>query len=84
MGVCAQCQRMRSVMDQAQRELGDRLDVHVLDIRIEATEQLADRFGMRTIPLVILADGAGREVWRHEGYIAYPVLSAAVTERLRR
>jgi thioredoxin 1 len=82
MGVCEQCKRMRPVMAQAAREIGDRVDVHVLDIRQEANEQLADRFGMRTIPLVILADGAGREVWRHEGYIAYPALSAAINGRL--
>lgn len=33
MGVCAQCKRMRPVMQRAARELGDELDVHVLDIR---------------------------------------------------
>ena len=84
MGVCELCKRMRPVMDQARRELGDRVDVHVLDIRVEANDKLADRFGISTIPLVVLVDGAGKEVWRHEGYIAYPTLAAAVTNRLPR
>ena len=82
MGVCEQCRRMAPVMDQARRELGGRLDVHVLDIRQEANEQLAERFGLRAIPLVILVDGAGREVWRHEGYVAYPELSHSVSRRM--
>ena len=84
MGVCEQCKRMRPVMDQARRELGDRVDVQVLDIRVEANDKLADRFGISTIPLVVLVDGAGKEVWRHEGFIAYPALAAAITARLQR
>ncbi len=82
MGVCQQCKRMRPIMDRARRELGDRVDVHVLDIRVEANEELARRFGMQVIPLVVLADGAGREVWRHEGFIDYEPLARAVNERL--
>jgi thioredoxin 1 len=73
MGVCEQCRRMQPMMERAGRELGDRLDVHVLDVRVEANEELARRFGLQVIPLVVLADGSGREVWRHEGFIDYEV-----------
>jgi thiol-disulfide isomerase/thioredoxin len=76
MGVCEQCKRLKPVMEQASRELGGRLDVHVLDIRQDANEQLAERYRMRSIPL--------KELWRHEGYLDFPTLSRAVAERLER
>lgn len=82
MGVCEQCKRMRPVMDRARRELGDRVDVHVLDIRVEANDELARRFEMRVIPLTVLTDGAGRVSWRHEGFVPYEVLARAVEARL--
>jgi thioredoxin 1 len=82
MGICEQCKRMKSVMADAARELAGRVDVHVVDIRNEANERLAENFGVRVIPLVVLADGAGKELWRHEGFVDYPELSKAVKARL--
>jgi thiol-disulfide isomerase/thioredoxin len=82
MGVCAQCKRMKPVMERAARELGGGLDVHVLDIRQEKNEQLAERFKMTSMPLVVLVDGAGKELWRHDGFVDYATLSSAVRERL--
>jgi thioredoxin 1 len=82
MGVCDQCKRMKPVMEQAARELGDQLDVHVLDIRQEEHERLAERFDMTSIPLIVLVDGAGKELWRHEGFVDFATLSRAVGERL--
>jgi len=82
MGVCEQCKKMKPVMEQAARELSDRLEVHVLDIRDEANERLARRYQMTVIPLVVLADGAGNELWRHEGFIDFQELSRAVIARL--
>jgi thioredoxin-related protein len=77
-----QCKRMRPVMERAARELGSDVDVHTLDIRQKKNMELAERFKMRVIPLVVLADGTGRESWRHEGFVDYPELFQAVRERL--
>lgn len=82
MGVCAQCKRMKPVMEQAARELGHMLDVRVLDIRSETNEQIADRYRMRVMPTVLLLDGTGRELWRHEGYIGFTDLRGAVSGKL--
>lgn len=82
MGVCTQCKRMKPVMEQAARELGDVLDVHVLDIRREENERLAEHFKMTAIPLIVLVDGEGKELWRHEGFVDFTELSGAVRERL--
>jgi len=82
MGVCEQCKRLTPVVERARRELGDLVDVHVLDIRREENERLAERFNMSMIPLVVLVDGAGRERWRHEGFVDFDELSEAVRKRL--
>ena len=82
MGVCSQCKRMKPVMERAASELSDYAEVYVLDIRIEVNEQLAERYGMHAIPFILLVDGAGKEIWRHEGFVDYPELSQAVQERL--
>ncbi len=82
MGLCEQCKRLKPVMERAERELGTRVEVHVLDVRQEANERLGERFKMMSIPLVLLVDGSGNEVWRHEGFIDFPELSQAVTQRL--
>ena len=82
MGVCAQCKRMKPVMERASRELGACLDVRVLDIRNEANEQLAERYRMHAIPFILLVDGGGKELWRHEGFVDFSGISQAVTKHL--
>ena len=82
MGVCTQCKRMKPVMEQATRELRDLLDVHVLDLRQEENERLAERLKMTSMPLIVLVDGAGKEIWRHEGFVDFAELSRAVKKRL--
>ncbi|MEK7704711.1 MAG: thioredoxin family protein [Myxococcota bacterium] len=84
MGLCEQCKKMKPVMERAARELGNTVDVHVLDIRETANRQLAERYQLRVIPLVILADGAGKELWRHEGFVDFPEISRMITDRLER
>jgi thioredoxin 1 len=78
MGICAQCKRMKPVMQQAAREFGGSLEVRVLDIRNESNAQIAERYQMRVMPLVLLVDGEGRELWRHEGYIGFDALRREV------
>jgi len=82
MGICEQCKRMQPVMAQAAWEFGNRLDVHSLDIRNLANDRLGQRFGLRLIPLIILTDAAGRELWRHEGFVDFPEIARVVAERL--
>ena len=82
MGICEQCKRMRPVMAEAEREFGKRIEVRVLDIREEASEELAEQLGMRVIPFVVLIDEQGKEIWRHEGFIPFYALAEAVTPRI--
>jgi len=82
MGICEQCRKMEPVMHRAAAAFGTSVDVHVLDVRQAAAERIAERYRMRVMPLVLLVDGAGRELWRHEGYIDFDALTAVVRHRL--
>ena len=84
MGVCAQCKRMIPVMLQAERAYKDTLKVYSLDIREPANEQIALGYKMRVIPLILLIDGSGRELWRHEGYISFADLQEQVAKNLEK
>jgi thioredoxin-like negative regulator of GroEL len=82
MGICEQCKRMKPVMERAALELGKCVGVHVLDIRNEVNEKLAERYQMHAIPFVLLVDGAGKELWRNEGFVDFPDLSQAISKHL--
>ena len=82
MGVCEPCKRREPVMKRARAELGDRRDVHVLDVHDDFDAGLAETYHLRTVPLVVLTDPFGAELWRHEGFIDFPELSQAVTAGL--
>jgi len=73
---------MRPVLEQVSRQFQPQIDVLILDIRIEANELLAERYQMRTMPLTVLVDGSGTPLWRHEGYVDFETVSAAITKRL--
>ncbi|MBK8480676.1 MAG: hypothetical protein IPL40_05815 [Proteobacteria bacterium] len=75
---------MKPSIERASRQHGAAVEVHLLDIRDERNEQLAVRYHRRARPLIVLADGAGNELWRHEGFVDFPELSRAVEEALVR
>ena len=82
MGACDQCKRMKPVMKQAEQELSSSLEVRVLDVSREINERTAEHYKVRVIPTVLLVDGTGREMWRHEGFINFVTLRAAVMKKL--
>lgn len=69
MGICNQCKRMRPVMAEAGRALGDAVEVRVLDVREPPNDALARRLRMVSMPLIVLLDSEGTELWRHVGFL---------------
>lgn len=67
MDVCAQCKQTRAMLERLAPGYEGRLQVRFIDVRDDANEELAAKYKMRVIPLLVLLDEAGREVWRHEG-----------------
>ena len=68
---CGPCRMMTPVIEQAARELG--LTVRVAKLNTESEQQVAARFGIRSIPtLAVFKDG--REVKRQAGAVNYATL----------
>ena len=73
---CGPCRMMTQVIAQAARELG--LQVRVAKLNTESEQQAAARFGIRSIPTMVLLHG-GRQRARQSG--AMP--AAAIVQWLR-
>jgi len=67
MDICVQCKKTRAMLERLQPSYEGRVDVRFLDVRDDANEALGAKYGMRVIPLLVLLDSGGAEVWRHEG-----------------
>lgn len=68
---CGPCRMMTPVIAQAARELG--IQVRVAKLNTESEQQVAARFGIRSIPtLAVFKDG--REVKRQAGAVNYATL----------
>ena len=74
---CAPCRMIAPVVDELQTELGDR--VRILKMDIDANPQTPMKFGIMSIPTVIVFKG-GQAVERQVGY--RPTLKGILQEKL--
>lgn len=70
------CKQMAQVVDEVETRLKGKVDV----VRVDADLHLGEvqRWRLRMVPTQILTDAQGKELWRHEGYIATERLLAEV------
>lgn len=80
MDICEQCKKTRSILSRIEPEYSGRLQIRYLDLRDDANEALAEKYRMRVIPLLVLLDRDGVEVWRHEGAPSEPVLRQQIAQ----
>jgi thioredoxin 1 len=64
---CIPCKKMAPILAELAVEQAGRLEVLVIDIRED--QAAAAKYGIRLIPTQVFYDAAGKEVWRHEGFI---------------
>lgn len=67
MDICAQCKKTQAMLERVRPSYEGRVKIRFLDVRDDANEALGAKYGMRIIPLLVMLDSNGREVWRHEG-----------------
>lgn len=67
-GKCIPCRQMKPILDELAHEQADRFTVVFIDVW-ENREEGA-KYGIRMIPTQIFFDAAGRERFRHEGFMA--------------
>ena len=65
--ICIPCKMMVPVLDAMEKQYQGKAAIVFIDVR-ETPEQAA-KFGIRAIPTQIFFDKAGKEVYRHEGFL---------------
>ena len=59
---------MAPILEQLKAEYAGRLRIDVYDVW--ENQDIGKQFGIRVIPTQIFYDAAGKELWRHEGFIS--------------
>lgn len=66
---CQACQEMMKVLDALRASQGERLQVDFVDVFEDPAA--GDRYGLKMIPTQIFFDAAGKEVFRHTGFLSH-------------
>lgn len=75
---CIPCKMMAPILEELQTEYKDRAAIVFLDVWVNPEE--ARRFGIRAIPTQIFYDASGKEIKRHEGFLAKDAIVAELEE----
>lgn len=62
------CLSAKPVVDGIERAMRGQGVMARANIQTPAGRALRERHAIRLVPTLVLFDGAGREVWRHEGF----------------
>ncbi len=65
---CVPCKLMKPILDKLTKDYAGQIDVVFIDV-LENREE-GDRYSIRIIPTQIFFDMAGRERFRHEGFMS--------------
>ncbi len=74
---CIPCKMMAPILERMEKRYAGRAAIIFLDVWKDP--QLADHFGIRIIPTQIFFNKAGKEVYRHEGFMS----EAAIVAQLK-
>lgn len=67
---CIPCKLMAPALAELKAEQAGKLDVQFISVGDKENLPLAEKYKIKLIPTQIFFDAAGKEVWRHEGYIS--------------
>jgi thioredoxin 1 len=65
---CIPCRQLRPVLQKVRKDHEGRLEV--LIIEIQKNQQLAAEYRIQVMPTVVFIDKAGKEVFRHQGFMS--------------
>ena len=65
---CIPCKMMAPILDELKEEYAGRMDVEFIDVWQD--RDAAGRYGIESIPTQIFFDASGKELYRHQGFIA--------------
>jgi thioredoxin 1 len=64
---CKACADMAPIVEELKRDYAGKLVVEFFDVRKDPAP--AEKYGIKLIPTQIFLDGAGKEIFRHEGFL---------------
>jgi thioredoxin 1 len=67
-GKCIPCKKMAPILEKLKKEYAGRMEVEFIDVWKEP--DAGKPYGIRLIPTQIFYDAAGKELYRHEGFIS--------------
>jgi thioredoxin 1 len=73
-GRCIPCRKMAPILAELRTEYAGRAEIVFIDVWEHP--ELAEGYSFQVIPTQIFYDRAGREVWRHEGFLDRPEIVA--------
>ena len=65
---CIPCRQLRPVLQTIRKDYAGKLEVLIIDIR--NNQKLAAEYQIQMIPTVVFFDPAGKEVFRHQGFMS--------------
>ncbi|MFA6135097.1 MAG: thioredoxin family protein [Phycisphaerae bacterium] len=65
---CIPCKMMTPILDELEKEYAGRMQVEFINIAVDPAAGKA--YGIKLIPTQVFFDAAGKELWRHEGFIS--------------
>ena len=67
---CIPCKAMQPIMKSAKKKYGGQLKVIFYDVWKNNQMQYASKYQIILIPTQVFLDGKGKEIMRHEGFLA--------------
>src|SRR5664279_5528357 len=67
---CIPCKAMQPVMKSVEKKYGGQLKVIFYDVWKNDQKQYASQYKIKLIPTQVFFDGKGKEIMRHEGFLA--------------
>ena len=67
-GKCKACKDLAPILEELKKEYAGRVKVEFIDVW--ENPKAGDPYDIRTIPTQVFFDADGKEVWRHEGFLA--------------
>lgn len=77
-GKCIPCKMMAPILAKLQKDYAGRAAIIFIDVWEDGSQ--AERFGIRSIPTQVFFDKNGKEVYRHEGFLAEDGIVAKLKE----
>jgi thioredoxin 1 len=67
---CIPCKQMQPIMKSVEKKYGGQLKVIFYDVWKNYQKQYASKYQIKLIPTQVFLDGKGKEIMRHEGFLA--------------